>query len=694
MQGPVEKFERQLERLDQFLVANKKWLVGLFLLPLFLKLLYILQSADSVQIRVPIMDGKYYDELAQDIAAGRVIRRDAFFMGPLYPYFLALVYSTLGRDFTLVRLIQAVAGSTSVLLTYFIGVRLFRPSIALLASLLLVFYGAVTFYEGQILMMWLGTALNLTLILLLVRTGPAAGWLRYAAAGLVLGLSALARANVLLFLPVVLFWILAVQKPKGRYLRAAAFTVAVFAALMPATIHNYLASRDFVLVTSNAGVNFYIGNNENANGIFNPPAGTDFVTDATTRTQIERLFGRDMKPSEVSRYWFDQSARFIRKHPGAELKLLARKFALFFNAYEIPQIESYDLARNRYRSLKILFVNFWFLVSLGLLGLLFAVPRWKKYVLLQGYVAAYAISITAFFVTARYRVQIAPVMSLFAAYALLAVVPRVFTSARRLVAVGFLLFAIVMFTQPKLFAWDENEILFREHIHQARRLSELDDYKAALVEANAAVELYPHYYEGYVHRAIIHKRGRDLFKAIEDYSRALDLSPNLPGVHYDLAQTFRQVNLRKQAIEEYQKAIGQDSLMIEAYNNLGITCGEIGQREKAIECFRKVIEMDPSYTKAYNNLGAALAEAGRVDEAISTFERAVEIDPAYSRTYMNLGMAYISLHRVDAAITNIKKYLDFNPGDENARGILEKLYVAAAADTAPTPHGTRRQETP
>jgi len=682
MQGLIEKFDSQLERLDKALISNKRWLAGLFLLPFFLKLLYVLQSADSVQIRVPIMDGKYYDELAQDIVAGNLIRRDAFFMGPLYPYFLALVYSTLGRDFTLVRLIQAAAGSASVLLTYFIGVRLFRPSVALLGAALLIFYGAVTFYEGQILMMWMGTALNLTVILLLLRIGPAAGWPAYAAAGAVLGLSALARANVLLFLPVVWVWIVYVRKPGRRYWKAAAFCGAVFVALLPATIHNYLASRDFVLVTSNAGVNFYIGNNENANGIFYPPPGTDFVTDATTRTQVERLHGRDMKPSEVSRYWMTKSARFIYDNPAAELKLLGRKLALFFNGYEIPQIESYDFAKAQYRSLKILFVNFWFLVSLALLGLLFSVSRWKTFLLLQGYVVAYAVSIILFFVTARYRVQIAPVISLFAANALLVIAPRMITSARRLVATGLLLSMIILLTQPGLFAWDENEIMFRERIHQARRLSELGDYKAALVEADGAIELFPDYYEGYIHRAIIHKKGRDYFKSIEDYTRALDFSPRLPGVRYDLAQTFRQVNLLQQAIAEYKKAIELDSLMIEAYNNLGITYGELGQHEQAVGYFKTVLEMDPAYTKAYNNLGAALGEAGRVDEAIATFERAIEVDPAYSRTYMNLAMAYISQRRIGPAVSAVQKYLELNPADENARGILDKLRVAAAADTA------------
>ena len=106
------------------------------------------------------MDSKYYDETAQGIASGSLLQREAFFMGPLYPYFLSLVYLVFGRDFMIVRVLQVLAGAASVALTFAIGKQIFRPSAALLGALLLMLYGTTTFYEGLILMTWLGTILN------------------------------------------------------------------------------------------------------------------------------------------------------------------------------------------------------------------------------------------------------------------------------------------------------------------------------------------------------------------------------------------------------------------------------------------------------------------------------------------------------------------------------------------------------
>jgi len=676
--------EQFLVRVDEALEANKKWLFGLVLAAFAVKVIYILQSAESLQNRVLIMDTRHYDKTARDILAGNFVRREAFFMGPLYSYFLAAVYSLFGRDFTVVRIIQAAGGASTVLLTYFLGRRVFRPSIGMVGAVLLVLYGAVTFYETQMLMMWMGALLNMGALLLLVRILPDARWYGYIAPGFLLGLSALARANILLFYPVVAVWILFVQGANGRWSKAAAFTGAVVVAILPVTIHNFAVSRDFVPVTSNAGINFFIGNSERATGIFDPPPGTDFITDATTRSYVERLMGRDMSPSEVSGYWFDKAFTFIRANPGAELKLLARKTIMFFNAFEIPQIESYDLTRGKFQIFKLFPVNFFFIGGLGLLGMLFSFRCWRRYFLLYGFVFAYAFSIIIFFVTARYRVQIAPVIALFAGFALVDVLPKCVGDLRRAVATTGLLLLILLLIQPRLFAMQPREIEYREHVHEARRASDAGEYAYAVQQIDIAIGLLPDYFEGYVHRAIIHTHGNNQFKAIEDYSRALDLSPGLSGVHYDLAQAFRRVNLKEQAVEEYKKAIELDPLMIKAYNNLGITYSEVGQHNTAVMYFRKVIEIDPHYLRAYNNLGVALAESDRVEDAIAVFRSAVDRDSTYARSYRNLANAYISTARIEPAIEILTLYLRLEPDDARARSDLEKLYVAAKGDSGTT----------
>ncbi len=60
---------RVLENLDQKLTANRRWLVVLFAASFVVKLVYVLQSADSLHVTVPIMDSEYYERMADEITA-------------------------------------------------------------------------------------------------------------------------------------------------------------------------------------------------------------------------------------------------------------------------------------------------------------------------------------------------------------------------------------------------------------------------------------------------------------------------------------------------------------------------------------------------------------------------------------------------------------------------------------------------
>lgn len=670
-----------LDRFDRALTSGGRWLYILFAAAFLLKLVYVIQSAGSLHVNVPIMDSKYYDKEAREIIGGSFIRREAFFMGPLYPYVLSLIYTIFGRDFMIVRLLQIAGGAFVTVLTYLLGKEVFRPSAAFAGVVLLVFYGAMTFHEAEMLMEWLGVLINVTALFALHRMANRTGYRKYAIAGFLVGLSALARANILFFLPVLLFWTLFVVREDRRVRKALIALGACAIAIAPATLHNYIASRDFVLITSNGGVNFYIGNGEEATGIFYPAKDITFETESSSRSYVERLFGRDMKPSEVSAYWFERSFDFIEKHPGKEIKLLLRKTAIFFNGYEVPQIESWDIVRAKYPALRLLFVNFWWIVALGLFGMIFSLREWRKYFLLYGFVFSYALSIILFFVTSRYRIQIAPVMCLFAGYALVSVFPKALRRLRPAAGALALFVLILTATRPGLFALPERDLAWREHIHEARRLGEVGKYTDAITEIDKAIEIHPEVAESYLQRAEIHKGARNYFKAIEDYSKALRIAPDMSGARYDFAQTLRRVKMYGPAIEEYQKAIELEPVKAEAYNNLGITYTEMGDRDKAIEYFRKVIELDDTYIKAYNNLGAALAQKGEFDQAIEVLEKATRVNPKYPHSYKNLAMVYVQLKRPREAYENLSRYHDLEPRDETALETLAKLRIAIAADS-------------
>jgi tetratricopeptide (TPR) repeat protein len=440
-------------------------------------------------------------------------------------------------------------------------------------------------------------------------------------------------------------------------------------------------------------VNFYIGNSDEATGIFYPPKGINLVTDDAVKEYVERVLARPLKPSELSGYWFREAFDFIRNSPGRELRLLLRKTGLFFNGYEVPQIEAYEIVRARFSTLRLLFVNFWWMLSLAAVGMIFLRRDWKKYFLLYGYVFAFAFSIILFFVTARYRVQLAPVLCLFAAHALLVLLPHAVLGARRRWLTPTLLVVILLATRPALFALPPEDVEWREITHEARRLSKIGKHEEAIAEINKAIDIHPNYADSYVNRALIYKDQGKMFQTIGDYNKAVQLNPRLHTVQYDLGQALRQMKMFEPAAEAYQAAIQINPLMLEAYNNLGITYRELKQYDKSIAWFEKVIERDPRYIKAYNNLGASLAESGDIDRAIGVLEEAIRVDPYYLNSYKNLAITYAQKGDVRKAASLLEHYVSEVPGDDRARTSLESLQALLRGDTLRTdPNGTGARE--
>ena len=678
--GMRARIDAALARLDDALARGPRWPLAILAVAFVLKLVFVLQSRDALYIRVPIMDARDYDTMAQSIAKGDLLRHQAFFMGPLYPYFLGLIYSIFGRDFTLVRIIQALGGAFTVMLTFLIGRHVFRPSAALIGVVLLALCGSVTFYETELLMEWMGALLNLTALWLLVTAREDAPWHRYALAGAALGASALARASILVFAVFVVVWLLRSAHVQRRT-RALAYAGALVAMLLPAMIHNAVVSRVFVPVTTNAGVNFYIGNSRTATGRFEPIAEVDIYDDFTTQRYLERKTGRELSPGEVSAYWIGRALDDMRAAPGRAVGLLAKKVALFFNGYEVPQIESFYIVEEEYSWLRVLFVRLWVVVALAIFGIVLTVRARGRTSLLTGFALVYAASIALFFVTGRYRAQAVPVLCLFAGHALVAM-PSMVRSFRSAAALTAAVGVLLVVTSPALFADDPTLIEFGDRIHRARRLSELRSYPAAVREASTAIGLYPNVAEGYLQRAIVHREANNDLKAAEDYQRAIKIDERQPGAHYNLAQCLRRLNLREQAVGEYRRSIELDPWMVEAYNNLGVTLRELGKGEAAIAEFRMAIAKEPEYRRAYNNLGATYAEMGRVQEAIAIFRDATQRFPDYPQGYKNLAMAYASLKQPWPALEAMKRYAELNPSDPDAAEAIRKLEIAARADSS------------
>jgi hypothetical protein len=205
-----------------------------------------------------VSDMWVYDHRAQRMGASDLGPWDTF--TPVgYPAFLASVYALVGREHAVVGVLQALMSGGLAVFTHRIAWHTSgRAFVALLAGVAVTAHLPLAFYAG-LLLTEVSAAFWLALgVWLLLRVPTHPGWFGIVAAGLVLGLAATIRPNLLAFYVLLPVWLWVAFRDR-RALRVGA--LAALGGLVPiGTVCAYnssIAERPTSLAT-NGGLNFYL----------------------------------------------------------------------------------------------------------------------------------------------------------------------------------------------------------------------------------------------------------------------------------------------------------------------------------------------------------------------------------------------------------------------------------------------------
>lgn len=198
-----------------------------------------------------------------------------FFLGPLYPYFLALLRLVVGDGLPHAVVAQSLLGCLTAVMIADAARRIARPGIALFIGLAVALYEMLVLFDALILMESLLLALGALMLWLVARiAGGATRSAMFAAVGGVIGLAAECRASSALLLIPALWFVLDSGDPdRGRKLRRAGLTAVTFVAIsLPSMLWNAVSAHAFIPYTYSLGYNLYVGNNPQANGAYVPIA--------------------------------------------------------------------------------------------------------------------------------------------------------------------------------------------------------------------------------------------------------------------------------------------------------------------------------------------------------------------------------------------------------------------------------------
>lgn len=331
-----------------------------------------------------------------------------------YPFFIYGLFCLFGKSLQVVLLANVVLSTVSVLLVYRIALAVFQcRKAAFGAALLWAVYLPNIRYTAYAAKENLMTPVLLSQVWLAALYAPSnrKNILLTVGLGITTGIQAMVGSAGLAIVPALLIPMLCVTKRLAsiaKHLVIMALCAGVTVA--PWLYRNYQIFGE-VLLNTNGGFNFYLGNNPSATGWY---IGID-------ETPVGSLLWNELRDRHgehvAAEYVKSLAIDYIRSHPLDAARLSLKKLLLFW----LPPAHD---GRNPAPSLlerasrRIWLIEYLFVVGLAL----FAVPRMRierhKLLLLVGSIVLYSLLHAVFYIIVRYRLPIMPLVCVGAGYSL------------------------------------------------------------------------------------------------------------------------------------------------------------------------------------------------------------------------------------------------------------------------------------
>ena len=590
------------------------------LLALILRLVYLEQIRDSLFFNIPIVDAKTYVEDGLYLSSQSWTGRPTpFWQPPLFPYLLSLFFWLFEQNLYLPRLFQALLGAGICVFTYILGLRVFSFSVAFGAGLAVAFYGPLIYFGGQLLPTIPAIFLNLLLLLHLSRQPSPVRWL-YLVSGLLLGICALAVANILLFFPFLLFWLWSTGKkahivPSRILQQGVLLLLGCGLIIAPVTLRNYFVGGDLVLISHNAGINFYIGNNPDYDHTVNIRPGQDWIHLVESP---EREAGIE-RPSSKSRFFFERSWAYIADAPLDYLRLIGRKLYLFWHGDEIRRNLDPYFARRDSTLLQALLWKFGLAFPFGLVGpfallglAFFGCSRERRTPqghLLLLFIFAYMLSVIFFFVTARYRLPAVPILLLFAAFGLY----RLWHTPHRpwvLAGVSGVIVLTNLGAGRMDMAGDTQQCFWMGYAYEQKGM-----VANAMREYHAVIEARPDHQNALLSLANLYSAKAQHADAIELYLQYLRFYPQTLSARFLLGNAYLGTQLYQEAIAVYSDLVSLRPRWAALHGRLGYAYLMAGQPQRAAQAYRQTLDLQPDSSLVRYQLAWLYEEIGEIDTA-------------------------------------------------------------------------------
>ncbi len=717
---------------NRFRILTDHPLLAILALGVIIRLLFLWEYYHDPQWGQLLVDSLFHDHWAKSIAGGDILGSAPYFRAPFYIYVLGLIYYLSDNSLLIARIFGHLVGLAGVAATYLIALRLFKKRTAVTAGIIHALYPIAIYFESELLVDSMFTTMILYSILFFIISLEKRSTRYFFLTGIMIGMAAITRAVILGMIPLYLIWYLIEFRDWKKWaLRSLLVVCGIIIPIIPITIRNEAVGHDFVLIASSGGINFYIGNNESADGYsasLPPPLGNSWEL-KDMKYLAEKETGHEMKASEISSFYYGKGFEWILHNPGSFIDLYLKKLKFAVNNLEISNNRNLSYFFRINTVLHIIPLNFAVIFAFGVIGTVL-LTRQREKSLLQWFLPVYAVwyilLIALFFINARFRLPIIPVLIILSAYGVVTTVEIIFRGkfnvrTAEAFAGGILALVIALLPIKDVSKEDTKSALFNRANYQLnqgnlneaidlfnRLLKQNRGYPDANLNLGAAylkagkVDLAERYFKtelkyhpkrarAYSNLASIDYLRGDYTKSIELADRALELRPQLLDAHLIKMRTYFAMGDTtglENAVREAEGSLADRAAIdLEA----GIIYTSLKKYNRAIDYLEEAFKSKPTAAEIDDNafrqspesegsserikaraayqLGYIHGIRGNAGKSIEMSRMAIAIDSNMVEAYVNLFNAYNGSGMADSARYILKLAESRFPGNS----LLQRL---------------------
>jgi Tfp pilus assembly protein PilF len=183
-----------------------------------------------------------------------------------------------------------------------------------------------------------------------------------------------------------------------------------------------------------------------------------------------------------------------------------------------------------------------------------------------------------------------------------------------------------------------------------------------------------------MHQLLAHEdiRQGNTVAAIAQYRKAIAINPQLPGVHFELAEllhTSTDDEVKKEAEQEYHAALLENAQDEKSILRLAEIDAQKGNSEQSYNEYAKAVELQPADADAKLGLAKILIEMNQADKALPLLEDTVKLEPTNATAHYRLAALYRKIGRADDAKREVDLYQKFKEMKEKLRTLYKELQV-------------------